>query len=70
MKSRPDNVKAIPAPVPGNCDICGEPKILIAQCHVTQLRAGRCCALDLRYADEMLSFHGPKAGIIHPQPAY
>lgn len=76
----PTNVIPLAPSERGVCGVCdGRYKIkntetVRAECDlvyvdkVTNLKAGRCCAEALAFTDHMLTIHGPKSGICHPEP--
>lgn len=76
----PSNITPLEPAERGVCQICeGRYKIkhtetvraaceLVAVDTTTNLKTGRCCLPELAFADQMLSYHGRRAGIIHPRP--
>lgn len=75
------NILPLPAPEMGVCAVCdGEFKVgqttavhpvetkLVFRDRTTGLKVGLCCVEALRTADDFLHRHGPKAGVVHPEP--
>lgn len=53
--------------VNGTCGVCGAEAKLTHADHVTPLRVGECCKMELWIADAFLEVAGRKAGVCHPQ---
>ncbi len=49
----------------GACSICELPTIIVATDLPTELKVGRCCLSELRFADAILS---QAPGYCHPDP--
>ena len=54
-------------PQKGECAICETPQELAGVCTVTGLAFGNCCGEEMITATEIITHHGLRLGLRHPQ---